>query len=155
MLPDATLVLAGTGEAEAGYRALANRLGVSDRVIFAGSLAHDDVPQWLAAADVMVLPSKSEGLANAWVESLACGTPIVICDAGGAAELLSDPVAGAIASAEPEALAQAVQAILAARPDPMAVRSTVAQFSWARNADELYRHFEAVRAGGSGRATRE
>lgn len=146
MLPDATLVLAGAGESEADYRALAARLNVAERVIFAGSLPHDDLPRWLAAADVMVLPSKSEGLANAWVESLACGTPIVICDAGGAAELLTDPVAGAIAGADPAALAEAVRTILAARPDPGAVRRCVAQFSWGRNAAELHQHFERILA---------
>ena len=37
----------------------------------------DIIPRIFAAADVMALPSESEGLANAWVESLACGTPIL------------------------------------------------------------------------------
>lgn len=144
MLPGITLVLAGAGDAEAGYRALGERLGVADRVIFAGSLPHDDLPRWLAAADIMVLPSKSEGLANAWVEALACGTPIVICDAGGAAELLTDPVAGRIASANPADLAAAIGDVLASRPDPLAVRACVAQFSWTRNADELQRYFGKI-----------
>lgn len=144
ILPDATLVLAGSGDSEAHYRALASRLGVEQRVIFAGSLAHDDLPQWLAAADVMVLPSRSEGLANAWVEALACGTPIVICDAGGAAELLSDPVAGSICEATPQALAEAIAAHIAAQPDPQIVRNSVSRFSWARNAAELNRHFCAI-----------
>ncbi|GGB73850.1 glycosyltransferase [Blastomonas aquatica] len=144
ILPDATLVLAGAGDAEASYRALAMRLGVSDRVIFAGSLPHDDLPRWLSAADVMVLPSQSEGLANAWVESLACGTPIVISDAGGALELLTIPVAGRIADANPQAIADAVNAVLALQPDPLAVRACVAQFNWDRNADELHRHFQRI-----------
>lgn len=147
MLPDATLVLAGAGEAEAGYRALAARLGVEARVVFAGSLPHDELPRWLAAADVMVLPSRSEGLANAWVESLACGTPIVICDAGGAAELLTDPDAGRIVEPDPAALAAAIGDVLETRRDPMAVRACVAQFSWTRNADELHRHFTRMLAG--------
>ncbi|MFN3820401.1 glycosyltransferase [Blastomonas sp.] len=144
MLPGATLVLAGTGDAEARYRALATRLGVAERVIFAGALPHDDLPRWLAAADVMVLPSRSEGLANAWVEALACGTPIVICDAGGAAELLTDPVAGRIAAADPEALAAAVLDVLASHPDPLAVRACVARFSWTRNGQELHQHFSRI-----------
>jgi teichuronic acid biosynthesis glycosyltransferase TuaC len=147
LLPDATLVLAGAGDAEASFRALATRLGVDNRVIFAGSLPHDDLPRWLAAADVMVLPSKSEGLANAWVESLACGTPIVICDAGGAAELLTDPAAGRIAADNPGSLAEAIAEVLAARSVPAVVRACVAQFSWARNADELQQHFRRILAG--------
>jgi glycosyltransferase involved in cell wall biosynthesis len=140
-LPGATLVLAGAGEEERAHRQLAARLGLAGRVIMAGALPHDDLPRWLAAADVMVLPSRSEGLANAWVESLACGTPIVICDAGGAGELLTDPVAGRIAEPEPAALAQALAEMIALKPDPWLVRKVVSHFTWQRNADELHRHF--------------
>ncbi len=68
---------------EARLRALAVSGGVADRVHFAGSLDHDVMPLILSAADVMVLPTLSEGLANAWVEALACGTPVVTCDVGG------------------------------------------------------------------------
>lgn len=147
MLPDATLVLAGAGEHEAQYRALAQRLGVADRVIIAGALPHDDLPRWLAAADVMVLPSKSEGLANAWVEALACGTPIVICDAGGAHELLADPVAGIIAAPNGQALADSVRAVLSGKADRLQVRATVASFTWGRNGDELEQYFARMIAG--------
>ncbi len=143
-LPGVALVLAGAGEEESRYRELAAQLGVADRVIFAGALPHDDLPRWLAAADAMVLTSKSEGLANAWVESLACGTPIVISDAGGAAELLTDPVAGRIADAQPKAPAAAIHDVLASAADPLKVRATVANFTWQRNADELHRHFSAI-----------
>lgn len=143
-LPGATLVLAGAGDQEHAYRALAIRLGVAERVRFAGGVPHDDLPRWLAAADVMVLPSRSEGLANAWVEALACGTPIVICDAGGAGELLTDPIAGQIADPQPEALANAIRQVLASPADPQRVRASVANFTWQRNAEELHRHFTAM-----------
>lgn len=143
-LPGATLVLAGAGEQESSYRALAQKLGVEARVIFAGALPHDDLPRWLAAADIMVLPSRSEGLANAWVEALACGTPIVISDAGGAGELLTDPVAGRIVQPTPEALAVAIGELLALAPDRDRVRGAVANFTWDRNADELHRHFSRL-----------
>jgi teichuronic acid biosynthesis glycosyltransferase TuaC len=143
-LPEATLVLAGAGEQEGRYRALAQRLGVETRVIFAGALPHEDLPRWLAAADVMVLPSKSEGLANAWVEALACGTPIVISDAGGAGELLTDAVAGRIVQPTPQALASAISELLALTPDRERVRAAVADFTWDRNADELHRHFSRL-----------
>lgn len=144
LLPGATLVLAGAGEQESHFRALAQSLGVQDRVVFAGSLPHDDLPRWLAAADVMVLPSRSEGLANAWVEALACGTPIVISDAGGAGELLTDPVAGRIAEPTSQALAVAIGEILAMPRNRERVRATVGNFTWSRNAEELHRHFSRI-----------
>jgi glycosyltransferase involved in cell wall biosynthesis len=68
--------------------------GLGDRVRLLGNRPHAELPELLAAADVMVLPSSSEGLANVWVEALACGTPIVISDVGGAREVLTDGGAG-------------------------------------------------------------
>lgn len=140
-LPAVQYHLAGAGEAEGSYRALARRLGVADRVHFMGPVANADLPMLYRAADIVVMPSASEGLANAWVEAIACGTPIVISDAGGAAELVTSHVAGRIAARSPEAIAQAVQAILANPPAPSDVTATLAdRFDWNRNGRELADH---------------
>lgn len=69
-LPGVTLLVAGQGEDRQKLEALAVNLGVGDRVRFLGSVPHDDLPPLLNAVNAMVLPSKSEGLANAWVEAL-------------------------------------------------------------------------------------
>lgn len=140
-LPDVHYWLAGAGEAEGAYRALAARLGVENRVHFLGPVANADLPQLYRAADAVVMPSVSEGLANAWVEALACGTPIVISDAGGAAELVTSPVAGRIVDRTPAAIAKAVQAILAAPPPPAEVAASLGgRFDWDRNGLELAAH---------------
>lgn len=140
-LPGVRYRLAGAGEAEGRYRALAERLGVADRVHFMGSVANADLPMLYRAADAVVMPSVSEGLANAWVEALACGTPIVISDAGGAAELVTSPLAGRIVARTPDAIAAAVQAILANPPAPHDVAATLAgRFDWDRNGRELAAH---------------
>lgn len=140
-LPGVHYRLAGAGEAEGAYRALAHRLGVADRVHFMGAIANADLPQLYRAADIVVMPSVSEGLANAWVESLACGTPIVISDAGGAAELVTTPAAGRIVAREPHAIADAVRAILAHPPAPADVAASLGgRFDWDRNGRELADH---------------
>lgn len=140
-LPGVHYWLAGAGEAEGHYRALAQRLGVADRVHLLGPVANADLPRLYRAADLLVMPSVSEGLANAWVESLACGTPIVISDAGGAAELVTSPVAGRIAARTPAAIADAVRAILADPPPPAAVADSLGgRFDWDRNGRELADH---------------
>jgi glycosyltransferase involved in cell wall biosynthesis len=144
-LPSVTYVLAGSGESEGDYRALAARLGVADRVRLLGPVANADLPQLYRAADVVVMPSVSEGLANAWVEALACGTPIIISDAGGAAELVTSPHAGAIVERTPAAIAAAVQAILATPRDGGAVAATLAgRFDWDRNGRELAEHLRGL-----------
>ncbi|AJA09367.1 group 1 glycosyl transferase [Sphingopyxis fribergensis] len=140
-LPGVDYWLAGAGEEEGRYRALAQKLGVGTRVHFMGPVANANLPQLYRAADVVVMPSASEGLANAWVEALACGTPIVISDAGGAYELLTTPVAGRIVDRTPGAIAEAVQAILANPPAPSDVAATLGgRFDWDRNGREFAAH---------------
>ena len=145
LLPDATLILVGHGRERPALEALARRLRVDDRVRFLGGRPHDELPRWLGTADVTLLPTVSEGLANVWVESLACGTPVVTTDVGGAREAIDRPEAGRLVAREPEALAAAVREILAAPPDPQAVRRAADKFDWERNAAELEAHLTALK----------
>lgn len=144
LLPDATLMLAGQGASESDYRARAARIGVSDRVRFLSNVPHDDLPALFAAADVMALVSESEGLANAWVEALACGTPIVASDVGGIRELMKTPDAGRIVEKNPDAVAAAIKDILANPPSRDAVAANVSAFSWDENARTLAAYFRSV-----------
>ncbi len=139
-IPDAQLVLIGDGPDRAVLEAQARHLQIADRVRLTGALDHEQVGLWLGAADVMALPSISEGLANAWLEALSCGTPIVISSSGGAAEVLQDRQAGRIASRSPSAFAQAICETLENPPSPQACREVAERFSWSRNAAELRDH---------------
>jgi teichuronic acid biosynthesis glycosyltransferase TuaC len=143
-LPEAQLLLVGKGEDEPSLRALAAHLGVANRVLFLGSVDQQLLPVILSSADAMVLPSASEGLANAWVEALACGAPIVIADVGGAREVVTGPEAGRIVAREPTAIAAALRELLA-HPTPRArVAEYAARFSWPSNAEALAAHYEGI-----------
>lgn len=143
-LPDAHLLLVGKGEDESLLRALTKELGVEERVHFLGSRDHTVLSQVLAACDAMVLPSASEGLANVWVESLACGTPLVITDAGGARELVKEDSAGLIVPRDPRAIAEAVRNLLSSPRDPAEVAAHAAPFSWENNAAALAAWYERL-----------
>lgn len=147
MIEGARLVIVGKGEDEAHLRDLARDLGLADRVHFAGSLDHDLLPLILSAADVMVLPTSNEGLANAWVEALACGTPVVTCDVGGARELIACDTAGRLVERNPEAVAEGVNSILNNPPARQSVAALVERFSWDNNAAELAAHYERLTKG--------
>jgi glycosyltransferase involved in cell wall biosynthesis len=136
-LPDARLLLVGTGPDEGGLRAPARSLGIAGRVHFLGSLDHTMLPVVLSAADAMALPSASEGLANAWVEALACGCPLVIADAGGARELVTSAAAGRIVEREADAIAAAVRALIADPPSRAEVAAQADRFSWQSHAAAL------------------
>ncbi|WP_267395093.1 MULTISPECIES: glycosyltransferase [unclassified Sphingomonas] len=147
-LPGVTLIVAGQGPEQGRLAALAARLGISDRVRLVGPVQHAAMPDLVAAADLMALASASEGLANAWVEALSCGTPIVITDAGGAREVVTSGAAGRVVRRDPTAFAGAIADVLARPPAPELVRETVAGFSWEANATALAEHLARLVARG-------
>jgi glycosyltransferase involved in cell wall biosynthesis len=139
-VPEATLLIAGEGPERPGLEALIADRGLAPRVRLLGSVAPEKMPDLLAAADLMILPSEREGLANVWIESLASGTPILIADVGGAREVLDRPEAGRLVARDAGAIAAAAREMLASPPDPAAVRRSAERFSWERNGAELHDH---------------
>lgn len=139
---DVRLAIAGTGADENTLKALTKQLGLESRVHFLGAVEHDLLPQLLCAADAMVLPSEREGLANAWIEAIACGTPVVIPDVGGAREVVLDNSAGRIVDRSPEAIAKAVTELLANPPSQQSVAANAERFSWSSNAAALAAIYE-------------
>lgn len=142
-----TLIIAGSGEDEAWIRRQAMAAEEPQRIRFVGAVPHDQMPDLLAAADVLVHASEREGLANVWVEALACGTPVISSDVGSAREVIDRPEAGSIVSERsPGAFAGAVGRFLSAEPDPGAARAAAERFSWERNTEALYDHLAKVAA---------
>jgi glycosyltransferase involved in cell wall biosynthesis len=141
----ATLLVAGEGPEEARLMALTRSMGLESRVRLLGSVPHKDLPALLSAADVMALASESEGLANAWIEAMACGTPVVTPEVDGAAEAVDRPAAGhLLRERTPAAFAAAIRAILADPPAPEAVRASAERFAWERNTRQLHQHLTAL-----------
>ncbi len=88
---DLAVVLVGDGPLKGALGRLARRLGIEDRVIFAGRVSHAELPTWYAAADRLVLPSRSEGVPNVLLEGLACGRRFFASRVGGVPDLATDP----------------------------------------------------------------
>lgn len=143
-LPKGRLLLIGKGEDRASLLALARDVGVADRVHMLGSLDPAVLPPLLSAADAMVLPSASEGLANAWIEALACGTPIVITDAGGAREVVTTPDAGVIVARNCRAVREGIELVTARPRSPEKVAAAVGEFSWAANGRALAAYYDTL-----------
>lgn len=145
--PDVLLAIVGAGPEERALRTLADKLGVAERVRFLGNVSHETLPALLCAADAMVLPSEREGLANAWIEALACGTPIVIPDVGGAREVVDNLAAGRIVERNAAAIAEGLADVLAAAVPQAEVAACAARFSWDANAEALAEIYEEIVAG--------
>ena len=91
---DFTLEVAGDGHAAAEAREFVARHGLEGRVAFRGWLRGAQLPEALATADVLVLPSWAEGLPNAMVEAMAAGLAVVVSAVGAIPELVTDGVSG-------------------------------------------------------------
>jgi glycosyltransferase involved in cell wall biosynthesis len=86
-------------------------LNLADHFTFAGNITN--LGEYLAAADIFVLPSRSEGFSNAIVEAMAVSLPVVATNVGGNAEAVQDGVSGFIVPSEdPAALAEAILTLL-------------------------------------------
>lgn len=103
-----TLLLAGDGEEREALERQAEQLGIDARFLGASG----NTGPLLARADVVVLPSLSEGMSNALMEAMAAGRPIVATDVGGTPELLRER-GMLVPPGDPPALAAAIEELLA------------------------------------------
>lgn len=110
-VPGAVLAIAGRGDEEANLRAIADELGIADRVRLLG--LRDDVERLLAACDLVAHPSRREGLPLALLEAMAASRAIVATRVGGIPELVRDGESGLLAPAgDPASLAAVIAALL-------------------------------------------
>ncbi len=109
--PQTVFVLAGDGSLRGALEEQVVQMGISGRVRFLG--VRQDVPDLLAAADLFVLPSRSEGMPNALLEAMAAGLPVVSFDVGGVGEVISHAETGLLVPPEDvDGLSQAMLALL-------------------------------------------
>jgi len=147
-LPPVHVLIVGQGREEAPLRALAQRLGIGDRVTFAGF--QREVWPYLAIMDVFVLPSLKEGLSLSALEAMALGKPVVASRVGGTPEVVEDGETGMLvppsdASALAEALASLVRSPEAMERMGRAGRQRVAErFGAERMASEIEEVYREV-----------
>ncbi|MBI4093745.1 glycosyltransferase family 4 protein [Candidatus Kaiserbacteria bacterium] len=111
------LLIAGDGEDRGKLEKIARESKVAERVIFAGHVAHEDIPRLLKISDIFVRPSIIEGMGSAFVEAFAAGVPVIATPVGGIPDFLSDPdrdldmePTGLFCNVrDPESIAQAVK----------------------------------------------
>ncbi len=125
-------LVVGHGPMRGELSALVGEAGLSSKVMFVGF--QDDVRPYLAAADIFVLPSRSEGLPFALLEAMSSGLACIATDVGGVREVISDGEDGLIVPPEsPVALGEAVGRLLS----DASLRSTIGKRARARTQSEF------------------
>ncbi|MEI6123275.1 MAG: glycosyltransferase [Bacteroidota bacterium] len=90
-IPDTKFILTGTGTEENNLIKLAGFLQVDKSIVFTGNLASDDIPYYLASADLYVSTSLSDsGLAASTGEAMACALPVIVTDVGDNRQWIQD-----------------------------------------------------------------
>jgi len=130
-LPEADLVIVGDGPERASIEALVRERRVTHRVRLFGHVPQHRLPDIYSAADLLVLVSTSEGWPNVLLESMACGTPVVVSDIDGISDIVAAPEAGCVlGETTADRLAAAVRDLLAAPPSRGATRAYAERFDW-------------------------
>jgi glycosyltransferase involved in cell wall biosynthesis len=110
---DVTLTLVGDGPERARLQVLAGALGIAAATRFVGTVAPDQVPEWLATADACVATAHDEGLGLSAAEALMQGVPVVACDdGGGLLDLVPTSAGGRVVAPDPVAIAGALRQVL-------------------------------------------
>jgi glycosyltransferase involved in cell wall biosynthesis len=143
---DVVLIVGGEGPEEARLRELSTRIGVSDRVIFAGFIPQEELPHYYSLADLFVFHSLYETFGIVLAQALASGTPVVSVNCTAIPELVEDGVDGVLVPPNgPRQLALGIMHLLKDAPlreiyGKRAREKALAKFNW----DTIAQHYKKV-----------
>jgi D-inositol-3-phosphate glycosyltransferase len=153
--PDARLLVVGgpsgpngASELEHLHR-LAADLGLAERVRFVAPQPHERLATFYRAADVCVVPSRSESFGLVALEAAACGTPVVATRVGGLAMIVLDGITGRLVDGrDPADFAAAIDDALAEEAATFEARAVAhsSQYRWSIAAARLRRHYADLTA---------
>lgn len=111
--PEVKFLILGTGHLEDELKAKVKHLDLANRVRFHGFVAHDKLPDYLAASDIFIRPSISEGLGNSFLEAMAAGIPVIATAVGGIPDFLKEGETGLFAEVHnPRSIAQKIEKLM-------------------------------------------
>lgn len=143
-VPDAVLVIAGSGPEEKALRKQVHNNGLASRISFVGSVSQKELAQYYGAANALVLASSREGWANVLLESMACGTPVVASNIWGTPEVVRTADAGLLVERTPEAIAAGMNALLTSPPLRSDTRRYAEQFDWLSTSQGQHAIFSSL-----------
>jgi len=129
-------------------KSLAQSLQIHDSVSFLGFVKHEELPYFYSAADLCVLPSYYESFGLVALESLACGTPVVVTKVGGLESVIRQGDTGyVVLDNTPFRLANKMALLLSMSNKKEAIssiRASVTKFSWSKIAEAIVNEYRAV-----------
>jgi glycosyltransferase involved in cell wall biosynthesis len=153
--PKARLAVIGDGEHRGAVATAAARVNATrgtEVITLVGAVPYDLVPVWMAASDLLTLPSWAEGMPGVVLEALASGRRVVTSNVGGIPDAVTSPLVGEmVPPRDIAALSAALARNLAVPYDPAAVAEAADRTNWTDSAAKLYAVLERVVAQAGGR----
>jgi len=142
---DFLCIIVGDGPLREGLKAQIKKLGLENYVKLVGSKPHDEIPLWMNAADLFVLPSLSEGNPTVMFEALGCGKPFVGTKVDGIPEVITSEDYGLLCEpANAEDLAEKILIALEKSWGIENIRKYAEQFAWENVAKEVIKMYERI-----------
>lgn len=135
--PKLKLKYVGSGAMLNKLQSITNLHKLQNRVIFEGTKPHDQLPEIIAKASLLALPSYNEGVPNVVLEAMACATPVVATMVGGIPEVMTRDTGILAEEITAESIASCLQKALNKSWDHNAIRAHAEFFNWTKNTNEL------------------
>ena len=143
LIPQAQLLLVGSGQLEVSLRQLVKKLRLSHRIKFFRQIPHDRLGPIYRRAKLFVLPSLSESQSNSLMEALASGLPVVATNIGGNPELINNHNGILVPPGNSQALAEAINQALNKNWPKISLDQ---KFSWEKAAKKYWRLYSPLSA---------
>jgi len=140
--PDLAYLIVGSGDDLERLRKKAARIGLRERVIFAGQVSEDDKVDYYNLADAFLMPGRGEGFGIVLLEAMACGLPVLASILDGSREALRDGELGVLVDPRnPEDLKRGIREVLAR---PKNVPPGLEYFSFARYQERVHHILNSI-----------
>lgn len=129
---DVVCIIVGGGATENKLRTRITELGLDNYMQLPGSRLHHEIPYWINACDIFVLPSLNEGNPTVMFETMGCAKPFISTNVGGVSEIITSNDYGLLSDpANPKDLAANILKALDKNWDKEKIRNYSSRFTWA------------------------
>ncbi len=136
------LLVIGSGPLQQQIEQQVEDLQLSDRINFVGRVNHEEIPKYLAAANLLCLPSLREGCPNVVLESLSCGTPVVASDVGAVRDIITEASFGVVVP--PQSPSDLADGIIKGLQIDKQKMPQFKWYDWKQNAQLIIDEFKAI-----------
>lgn len=142
---DAILVIVGSGPLYENLKQRIYELKLSDKILLVGRVTHSDIPLFLNACDIFVLPSLSEGFPTVIPEAMACGKPVVGTNVGGIPEIITNQDVGLLVNPRDIlSLADGIIFALEQKWDSEIILKHVRNYSWKNIVKQILSVYQEI-----------